>query len=123
MTIPAGNLCHRIIIESPVYETGPSGQKSVASWQKFHTAPMLPSSYRSVAGGETIRGRQVIATATAVFEIRFLSALLATNAETCRVRWITGSLNYASAPLMEILKVEDPDGLRETMMIQARLVK
>lgn len=122
MTIPAGSFCHRIVIESPTYATSSSGQKTVSSWTPIHVR-QLPSTYRSVAGGETIRGRQIIATATAVFEIRYLQAMAVVNAETFRVRWMTGNPVAAQAPVLEILRVEDPDGLRESMMIQAKLVK
>jgi head-tail adaptor len=120
--LPAGSLNHRIVIESPTFETLASGQKKATGWAAVVSQP-LPASYRPVAGGETIRGRQVIATATALFELRWLRQVANVSTETLRLKWITGHTDPNQAPIFEILRCEDPDGLRELLMIHAKLVK
>lgn len=122
MPLPAGSLNHRIVIESPTFETAANGQKKVTGWVAVVSHP-LPASYRPVAGGETIRGRQVIATATALFELRWLRQVANVSAETLRVKWLTGHEDPNQAPVLEILRCEDPDGLRELLMIHAKQVK
>lgn len=122
MSMPAGTLNHRIIIEAPTFTTTAAGQKTATGWAPVVTQP-LPSTYRAVAGGEMIRGRQVIATATALFEIRWLRQVANVQSETLRVRWTTGHENPSNAPILEVLRCEDPDGLRDVLMIHAKLVK
>ncbi len=122
MPLPAGSLNHRIIIEQSTKSTAASGHKRSDVWTALTTRP-LPASYRTVAGGETIRGRQVIATATALFELRWLAAVAQTDAELLRVRWLTGHANPDDAPTFEVLRCEDPDGLRDLLMIQCKRVK
>ena len=122
MPIPAGKLCHRIAIEQRSTKTEASGQVVTSEWTPIHRSA-LPASYLPVSGGETIRNRQVVATATALFEVRYLPQLLESNAEQLRLRWITGHANPVLAPVMEVLKVEDADGLRESITVQAKRTK
>ncbi len=119
MGIPAGNLCHRIVLERALYVTTSNGQRKTTGWAAIH-ARMLPASYRSVSGGESVRGRQVEATTTAVFEVRFMPQLAGSDAETLRVTWATAP----SGPrVMGIVRIDDPDGLQDVLMIQAKAIK
>lgn len=122
MPLAAGSLSHRIIIEAATFDTKASGQKKPATWSPVVSHP-LPASYRPVAGGETIRGRQVVATATALFELRWLRQVANVSSETLRVKWVTGHEDPSRAPILDILRCEDPDGMRDILMIHAKLEK
>jgi head-tail adaptor len=122
MPLPAGSLNHRIIIQQSTKSTAASGHKRPDVWTDLTTRP-IPASYRTVAGGETIRGRQVVATASALFEVRWLAAVAETDSELLRVKWLTGHSNPDEAPIFEILRCEDPDGIRDILMIHCKRVK
>ena len=113
--IPAGNLNQRIVIERPVTTRQASGQRVTDSWQPIHSR-QLPASYQPVSGGETVRGMQMVATTKALFTVRWLPGV----DTTCRVRWITGATSAANAPVLYLSAVDDPDGLRAVLALQAR---
>lgn len=119
MGIPAGNLNHRIVIERALFATAGSGQRKITGWAAVHPR-MLPSSYRSVSGGETVRGRQVESTTVAMFEVRFMPQLAGSDAETLRIVWETAP---GGRKTMGIVRIDDPDGLGDMLMIQAKAIK
>lgn len=102
--IQAGDLNQRITIQSATSAQDAAGQP-ILTWSSFAAA--LPAKVESVAGGETIRGRQVVATATTMFTVRYLAGV------TPRMRVL-----YEGRTL-GILRAGDPYGDRRELRIEA----
>ena len=106
--IDAGSLRSRITIQSATSTQDAAGQ-AVRTWTNF--AASVPAKVESVAGGETIRGRQVVATATTLFTIRFLDGV----STQMRISFEGRTLG--------ILRAGDPYGDRRELRIEAAEVK
>ncbi len=102
--IQAGELNQRVTIQSCTEAADAAGQL-IRTWSTWLAA--VPVKVESVAGGEAIRGRQVSATATTLFTIRWVSGV------TTRMR-----LTYEGRTL-GILRAGDPYGDRRELRIEA----
>jgi SPP1 family predicted phage head-tail adaptor len=106
--IQAGELNQRVTVQAGTSVQDDAGQP-IVTWATF--AGPLPAKVESVAGGETIRGRQVVATATTLFTVRWLTGV------TPKMR-----LSYEGRTL-NILRAGDPYGDRRELRIEAAEVQ
>ena len=102
----AGRLRHCIDIQKPTATADSSGQM-VEAWTSY-VAQNVPAEILGVAGGETMRGRQVDADATSMVTIRWRDDVNPTH----RIKYGSRTLNIISA--------YDPTGDRVELQIQCR---
>ena len=105
--IPAGQLSNRITIQAPTTTQDAAGQP-MRTWATLAGPVVLPAKVESVAGGETIRGRQVSAVAQVMFTIRYRSDITT----QMRVLWDGRTLN--------IVRASDPYGDRRELRIECK---
>lgn len=105
--IPAGVLRERITIEAATETQDDCGQV-LRSWAAWLSS--VPAKAEGVAGGETLRGRQVSAETRMVFSIRYVAGVTA----EMRVVWAGG--------VYGIVNVADPYGQRRELRIECRAV-
>lgn len=103
--IAAGRLNQRITIEQPASEHDAAGQP-IRTWSTL--VEDVPAAVESVAGNETIRGRQVSAEATTLFTTRYRADV------TTRMR-----VSYEGRTL-NIVRAADPYGDRRELRIECR---
>lgn len=96
---------HRITIERPIQIKGPSGQRKTVEWEPIGDLTGLPCNYDPTSAGESFRGRQVQANATAVFEIRLQPVPILTS---YRLRYID-----QGDKVFHIVGVRDHEGENE----------
>jgi SPP1 family predicted phage head-tail adaptor len=107
--IPAGTMKQRISIQTPSPTQDAAGQPIVA-WGALAGGSNLPARVESVAGGETVRGRQVSAEATTLLTVRWLAGVT----PEMRVLYEGRTLG--------IVRASDPDGGRRELRIECREV-
>ena len=119
--IEAGKLNHRVVIETPIKTTAPSGSVTVNSWKSI-TRRAIPAAFQPVSGGEVVRGVTIVSQATSLFQIRFARSLVVAPDQVTefRLRWITGHSNPDQAPILNLVRVHDPDGLRNLIWLECR---
>ena len=100
----AGQLRNRITLQVATTTQDAAGQP-IVTWGTL--LDHVPARVEAVGGGETLRGRQVIATATTLFTIRYLAGV------TPRHR-----VTYAGRTF-GILRAGDPYGDRRELRIEA----
>lgn len=105
--IPAGQLSNRITIQTPTTTQDAAGQP-IRSWATLAGPVVLPAKVESVAGGETIRGRQVSAVAQVMFTIRYRSDITT----QMRVLW--------DGRVLGIVRASDPYGDRRELRIECK---
>lgn len=103
----AGSLRHRITIQTPTTTQDAAGQP-IRTWATLAGPVVLPAKVESVAGGETIRGRQVSAVAQVMFTIRYRSDITT----QMRVIW--------DGRVLGIVRASDPYGDRRELRIEAK---
>ena len=81
----------------------------IPAWDEY-IARNVPAAFQIVSGGETVRGLQIEAGVTTLWELRFRSDV------TTRHRLEFGGRQ------MGIVRVQDPDGQRRKILIQCREV-
>jgi len=100
----AGKMRGRITIQAATATQDAAGQP-VVTWATFQAD--VPCKVESVAGGEAIRGRQVVATATTLFTCRYIAGVTTKHRVT-----------YAGRTF-GILRAADPFGDRRELRIEA----
>lgn len=103
--VAAGQLSNRITIEEAA-DAKDAAYQTIRTWST--RANNLPAKVESVTGGETIRGRQVSASATILFTIRYMAGL------TSKMRVKFGSRTLG------IVRVSDPYGDRRELRIECK---
>jgi SPP1 family predicted phage head-tail adaptor len=101
----AGRLRERIKIEEATESQDDAGQP-IRTWSTL--VDRLPAEVRPVAGGEVVRGRQVAAETTCVFEIRFRTDITTDQ----RIVWAGRTFG--------IVRVHDPYGRRAEIWVEAK---
>jgi SPP1 family predicted phage head-tail adaptor len=96
---------HRITVQSKT-ETKDAALQVVVTWSDTFTGE--PASYESVNGGETVRGRQVAANATAIFVVNYRSGY------TPRHRVVFDGTNY------DIVRVHTPAGIKRFIELECK---
>lgn len=100
----AGEMRQRITVERCTSSLDAVGQPTLVWTTRVAS---LPAKVESVAGGETIRGRQVLATATTLFTVRYRSDVS-----------VKDRVSYEGRTL-GILRAGDPYGDRRELRIEA----
>lgn len=105
--LAAGELYQRIAIETPTAAQDGAGQP-VRTWAALSGPALLPARVETVAGGESLRGRQVNAETQIVFTVRYRSDL------TTEMRVVYESGYY------NIVRASDPYGDKRELRIEAK---
>lgn len=105
--LAAGELYQRIAIETPTASQDAAGQM-VRTWAALSGPALLPARVEAVAGGESVRGRQVTAETQMVFTTRYRSDV------TTQMRVVYESARYP------IVRASDPYGDKRELRIECR---
>lgn len=100
-----GDMRHRITVQSPV-ETKDESHQVIVTWSDTRTGE--PASYESVNGGEYLRGRQIAATANAVFVVNYRTGY------TPRQRVVFDGVNH------DIERVHTPRGIKRFLELECK---
>ncbi len=111
----AGRLRHQVTIQQSTPSQNSDGEQ-VDSWAASLTKE--PAEVIEVAGGETVRGIQIEATATHLVRIRFRSSIADGSAEQMRMLWVDRSNR-----VLGIVYCRDVDGRRRELWLQAKAIK
>ena len=103
--IPAGTLRQRITIQQSTDSQDATGQP-IRTWANVISG--VPARVESVAGGETVRGRQVMAQTTTLLTTRWMSGIT----PSMRIVFCNRTLG--------ILRVNDPVGDRRELRIECK---
>lgn len=92
----ASDMRHRITLRKPV-KTVDASRQPVTTWENELT--MQPAKYLQVAGGETVRGRQIEAGVTALFTVNY------------RAEYAVEKQVVFRGQAYGIVRVDEPDGV------------
>jgi len=105
-----GNLRHRITIEENTPTEDAAGQP-IESWSTLDGFSNVPAEVMETGGSETLRGKQVSATATHVVRLRYAPGVTTEH----RITWEGRTLNIEQA--------RNPDGRRIELWLECTEAK